>query len=996
MLGSVIPRPVWWALSSVVLVAAIPACDPDSSGSASPTPEPGVSDRADAGSDGGGTSAGPGSDHGPVPVGDGAGSPGTGPAPRIVPARGVDGGDTATVTPADVPAAEEAGWHRRRVAGQPVLVAGQGAEPLTVELAGLQPQRRHHVTVGYVLGLAGGVTSGWGVRARVAGYSGDFARLDHRARRHQPDPANPWIFEAPLGRPAAGADGRVAVELAPVDGGAQAAVAYVRASRSPPLDRSGAPADAPLRSDGSAQVPATTTGGFPSAEDYLTVLQRWPAHASGGFTAGYRGDADLGYFGSGVSSESGMRSLGNFIYTYAVLAQDQRYDPSVSGVDRVQLRRRARMALRYMARTHRSGDLEATDGRTWGHHWQSSWWASRLAGGASLLWEHLDAHERSLVQRVITAEADRQRWATPPSATPGDSKAEENAWNTEVLAWALALWPDHPHAGAWREALSRWAVNALSVAGDGGDDTMLAGRPVSAWSSTVNVNDDFTIENHGAYHAGYMAWPLQSLTWSYYALSAADQPVPDALLHNYRAVWRRLASTYLGGGRFAYLGGKDWPQHVYGSYAIVPPTVLLQHLDGDELAATVEADRLRLLEWEQRLWGDGSFFGGRLAGDAYSGWNAVFDSDAAALLAMAHHLDGVLDGGGDGTGEAEPAALDGDQLAQRLPDRVTSTDSAFVMARGGGLTTGFGWRTLECCFSAVTGDRDVLGVVSAGDPHMVAWREGQLAGDVSLAGVEDAPRGVSWHETRELARGGYATMGVRWIGGSAAAPAITQQLAMVSLPGSERAVVLDQPVAARSVEVSSSTGLDLAITNDIFNQLTRHVTSGGQRRRVASGDADRVIGLAAPWANIDGRLGVAYDGTAGRLELATMALRTRPWGGLRHETLRWRADQPGGRHAPGTVLRRLVFGFHAGGPRQTRELSQGLRLLATGDAHVTAAVVPGGDGGGDTVVAANFAAEPRQLTLELGGEAPAPTVQLPGRSVRIVSQRDDAAGWTSR
>ena len=102
----------------------------------------------------------------------------------------------------------------------------------------------------------------------------------------------------------------------------------------------------------------------------------------------------------------------------------------------------------------------------------------------------------------------------------------------------------------------------------------LEGKPISEWVKTANVHDDFTIENHGAYHFCYMSCPLHNLAWSYYALRTARRSVPPQLWHHYREVWNALARTFLPDGRFAYLSGKDWPRYAYGLSFILPVTVV--------------------------------------------------------------------------------------------------------------------------------------------------------------------------------------------------------------------------------------------------------------------------------------------------------------------------------------------------------------------------------------------------------------------------------------
>lgn len=868
----------------------------------------------------------------------------------------------------------EAGWRRRRLGGRPVLRAGGDGEPLAVELTGLDPGRDHVVLVGYALPLAAGETDGWGVRAAVGGAAEggqDLARLDHTHRRHQPDPANPWVFEAAVGRARPDVDGKLEAVVGALDAG-ETAVASVRALPASVLDQLPARRDREL-GRGASAVSDTAREDFPAPDDYMRVLQRWPAYAQGGFTHGYRGHEDLGYFGGGEADEQGMRPLGNFVYTYALLAGDERYDPSVSGISRAQLSRDARQALRYMARTHTTGDLVATNGKAWGGQWQSAWWTSRLAGGAMLLWERLSADEQSMVQRVVVAEADHQVAGTSPSGAALDSKAEENAWNTEVLAWALALFPDHPRAPAWRQSLDERAMNALSAPADRYEDRVVAGQPVRAWNETTNLRHDFTIANHGAYHPDYMAFSLQSLAWGAYALAAVGEPVPETLVHHHRDVWNQLAATYLGDGQFLYPAGKDWPHRAYGLDAVLPATVLRQWLDGDRLARTVEADRVRVLEWEQRLRGDGGFFSGRFTGGALTRWNAEFDSDTAASVGMAYHLGevlgdgGPLPGGETGAG-ARPEPLSEATVAARLGGRLASPSAAFTTTRRDGFLTAFGWQTLSCCFGMVSAHHDVAGVVLSGDPSMAAWAEGQLAGSFSLAGAAEPPLGVRWHDRERLRGGGYATLGVRWVGGSAQAPGVDQQLAMVSLPRLGRALVLDQPVARRRLRLAASSGLDLHIANDVFNGLQRRVVSGSRDIPVAAGLADRELGLPQPWANVDGELGVAYDGTAGALELRTRSGRNLAWDSLRSETLRWRPAERQRPYAAGDVIRRLAFGFHPGGPERTRQLSEAMGVLDTGGTDVAAAWIQGETRGEavTVLVAANFSGQPRQVALDVG------------------------------
>jgi hypothetical protein len=49
--------------------------------------------------------------------------------------------------------------------------------------------------------------------------------------------------------------------------------------------------------------------------------------------------------------------------------------------------------------------------------------------------------------------------------TPGDTKAEENAWNSKLLASAQAMMPHHPNVGKWRQKACFASIGAVSLAG---------------------------------------------------------------------------------------------------------------------------------------------------------------------------------------------------------------------------------------------------------------------------------------------------------------------------------------------------------------------------------------------------------------------------------------------------------------------------------------------------------------------------------------------------
>jgi hypothetical protein len=89
----------------------------------------------------------------------------------------------------------------------------------------------------------------------------------------------------------------------------------------------------------------------------------------------------------------------------------------------------------------------------WGTDTQSALHVRQIGLAAWLLWPRLRDDTRYRVARAVVAEADRQV-ALPPLyygapdgtiLTPGNTRAEEDAWDATVLVLAAAMMPKHPH-----------------------------------------------------------------------------------------------------------------------------------------------------------------------------------------------------------------------------------------------------------------------------------------------------------------------------------------------------------------------------------------------------------------------------------------------------------------------------------------------------------------------------------------------------------------------
>ncbi|MCC7495369.1 MAG: hypothetical protein IT204_23670 [Fimbriimonadaceae bacterium] len=524
---------------------------------------------------------------------------------------------------------------------------------------------------------------------------------------------------------------------------------------------------------------------YPTQADYLRILQRFPRYAERGWHD--HTDPTLGWFGDGRSDENGQRTLANFTLVYAWLATRPKYDPRVSGVPLATVRQHALQAIRHRLRTHVTGDLKCTDEKPWGNHWQSAWWVSRMMPAVDLLAADLTADDLRRVEAMVVHEADRHRGLPPRVGEYGDTKSEENAWDSEVLAWALNRYPQHPHADGWRQAFHTLCLNTLSTAADAQSSQPVAGQPLSEWVGGACIHDDFTIENHGWFHICYMVCPQHSFAWDYYAFRKhGRQPLPT-IYHNLRPVWERTKQFWLWDNRFAYVGGKDWPRYAYGMYFVLPALVHMQQVYGDRDARLIEQRRVAAFEQEQLHHNDGSFFSGRFTNLQMTRWPSEWETDCAANLTIAALLH-----------ELQPAIApsDPDDLARRNEGTFVSPESKLVTRRDP-------QRFASWCWNSHAGPITGL-ICSDRGEHMLEWDK-SLCGEITLAGAR-ARTTVESSSERAIA-GGFESSGTVAHGLVASGPS-PYRLAVVddNVP-CDRITVPTHPIFTTPHAVPALTGL---------------------------------------------------------------------------------------------------------------------------------------------------------------------------------------------
>jgi hypothetical protein len=234
-----------------------------------------------------------------------------------------------------------------------------------------------------------------------------------------------------------------------------------------------------------------------------------------------------------------------------------------------------------------------TDGNGWGFAWQSAFWATLAGQGAWLLWNELDSETQTMVCRMVISEADRfivddykvPYWRSPDGKenTPGDMKAEENAWNSGILSLAVAMMPLHSHGHDWRHVCNELIISAFATKNDLCNEKIMSSRPVREWIRGYNVSDDGMVVNHNLIHPDYtVAITLNSR--SYLIQPFAGQQVFEGSDMNFPLIYKLLTEhewkspPYMPPGGTVYIPGKadvyypqgtDWSRFRYDIFSLL-------------------------------------------------------------------------------------------------------------------------------------------------------------------------------------------------------------------------------------------------------------------------------------------------------------------------------------------------------------------------------------------------------------------------------------------
>lgn len=293
--------------------------------------------------------------------------------------------------------------------------------------------------------------------------------------------------------------------------------------------------------------------------------------------------------------EAHIRPVAHQVFALAVSLKWNVYSPDAAGLPRDEAVRRTVRMVRSLCHHHKAN--EGKEG--WGDAWQSALWASQAALAGWFLWDELDAPGKTELVRMLEHEANRFLAYKVPYyqnkagkiLTPGDSKAEENAWNSTILVAANVMMPRHPNWQAWNDKAIELQVSSYSAPGDWEREESLNGFALNRLNGS-NINQDGTVINHNLVHPDYMTAIMGSSTnaWIY---SIGGMNAPAGALFNGDRVYRALTDLDVGGGKTMYASqnglptsnmyypqGNDWGYGRQANYWLMDIMADLFHWDG--------------------------------------------------------------------------------------------------------------------------------------------------------------------------------------------------------------------------------------------------------------------------------------------------------------------------------------------------------------------------------------------------------------------------------
>lgn len=557
-----------------------------------------------------------------------------------------------------------------------------------------------------------------------------------------------------------------------------------------------------------------------------------------------------GYFGNGQSVEHGARTNADYALIYAFIYTKCQDQTLPNGLTFETVKQHALAAIRYSYNTHQTGTVNCTNGVKWGLVWESSMWCTSTAFASWLMADELTAADKAAIKKMVMAEANFNLSRTIPTAIPSDTKAEENGWDTNILAIAAALYPEEKNAEAWTLRCKQFAMNTYSVAADLYRKDPIAdvvdGKTIADWHIGGNLFPDYALENHNFFHTSYLNIPIQELSESLLAYKAVQNPIkpafkiPDALRHNVSNVWNSMLKEFImADGILAMPNGNDWSMYIYdelGTYSA------LACIYRDPDALMLESMVLKYAKKRQTTTSDGSFL---LNPDVAERRMAV----TARRLVFAHLYHDYFP-------TNTLTATSWADFSQKHETTKYLPYNGIIRSSNANKYVTFSWFTSQ----DGTSYKSYMGMVSPNDMNtsniVFPFKAGNMGNFTGYSDVSGYTRNAALvTNTFAMFPKSFSTTGKLSVTGSS----MLKYLSFYSTPGNAT-IYHEELIGSVSANMTKDGGLMQGITTDVLTQPTRTLYHAGGS---VSSNGSTLSSIPGNWVNVDNAYGMVVNGGSG-------------------------------------------------------------------------------------------------------------------------------------
>ena len=333
----------------------------------------------------------------------------------------------------------------------------------------------------------------------------------------------------------------------------------------------------------------------------------------------FRGENTMGSNEQGVRPNADMSMICAFLVKYGKPAGVRLPE----GVTWERIGEMARKSLVFAYSTHKANRLKVcAGGQYWGStsrkdvSWESSLWAMSVAYSAFFQWDSLTEAQRGYIYAMLKAECNYELERDIPTGFAGDTKAEENGWEADILAATLGLFPNDELAPRWFARLREFAINSYSHASDASNRTVIDPdydqTTVADLYKGQNLYDDYTLQNHNLFHTSYQNVVMQELGEAALALKMFQQGLAgrekwktNALMHHNQEVQDSVLNWLaLADGELAMPNGNDWSLFLYDQITSYTTQACFQR---DANALMLENMAYKYIKARQKTTKDGSW-----------------------------------------------------------------------------------------------------------------------------------------------------------------------------------------------------------------------------------------------------------------------------------------------------------------------------------------------------------------------------------------------------